>query len=204
MRRDTNRRNRRSIRLRGYDYRWPGAYFVTICTDRRLCILEDDRIRQVVTRAWSRCASRGRIPESYDFVVMPNHVHGIVYINEPQLTRPATPVGTQRPTPGTASLRAQTTAFPSRLERGGAASAPRGVPALRVPSKSLSSMIRARSSRRRRFRSTGFARRPGWRCGRMGFTSASSGMRRRCTVSGSTSWITRLSGSRIRTIRITC
>ena len=35
MKYDPQRHHRRSIRLKGYDYTWPGAYFVTICTQGR-------------------------------------------------------------------------------------------------------------------------------------------------------------------------
>ena len=35
---DPERHHRRSIRLKGYDYSQAGAYFVTCCTDRRVCI----------------------------------------------------------------------------------------------------------------------------------------------------------------------
>ena len=38
MKYDPNRHHRRSIRLKGYDYRQPGAYFVTICAFQRQCL----------------------------------------------------------------------------------------------------------------------------------------------------------------------
>ena len=79
---------RRSIRLTGYNYSQAGAYFVTICAHQRLCLFGDvvagemrlsDR-GQVVADIW------GKIPEHHPhvkldaFVVMPNHVHGILHI----------------------------------------------------------------------------------------------------------------------------
>ncbi|HEY8767253.1 MAG TPA: transposase [Dehalococcoidia bacterium] len=71
----------RSIRLPRYDYRLFGAYLVTICTYRRECTLNDDRIRQAVQLSW-RSANGGRKSDPYDFIVMPNHVHGIVWVSE--------------------------------------------------------------------------------------------------------------------------
>jgi len=45
---------RRSIRLRGFDYSTPGAYFVTICARDRRCIL--DEVADVVTACWNEIA----------------------------------------------------------------------------------------------------------------------------------------------------
>jgi len=38
MNHDLNKHHRRSIRLKGYDYAQPGAYFVTICTQDQACL----------------------------------------------------------------------------------------------------------------------------------------------------------------------
>ena len=38
---DPDRRHRRSLRLRGYDYAGLGSYFVTICTQDRACLFGD-------------------------------------------------------------------------------------------------------------------------------------------------------------------
>ena len=82
--------NRRSIRLREYDYAQAGAYFVTICTQHRECLfgeIVDGRARlnapgEVVAAEWSRSARIRREIELDSFVVMPNHVHGIVVIRD--------------------------------------------------------------------------------------------------------------------------
>ena len=85
-----DRWHRRSVRLAGYDYAQPGAYFVTICTQGRECIFGSVRGASVdlslqgdiVWRAWDA------LPEHYAhvkldaFVVMPNHVHGIILLKE--------------------------------------------------------------------------------------------------------------------------
>ena len=82
------RKNRRSIRLKGYDYSRCGAYFVTICTLNRKCLFGDvvDGLMQLndagrmVQKCW--CAIPDHFPHAQldQFVVMPNHVHGIIMI----------------------------------------------------------------------------------------------------------------------------
>ena len=80
--------HRRSIRLKGYDYSQPGAYFITICTHRRAClfgdVIEGDmHLNPLGNMAW-QCWQA--IPDHFPhaildaFVVMPNHVHSIVWI----------------------------------------------------------------------------------------------------------------------------
>ncbi|MGC8787350.1 MAG: transposase [Anaerolineae bacterium] len=72
--------HRRSIRLPGYDYTQPGAYFVTICTQNRECLFDDPVLRAVVETCWQ--AIPRHIPQvKLDaWVVMPNHVHGIIVV----------------------------------------------------------------------------------------------------------------------------
>ena len=87
---DPTRHHRRSIRLRGYDYSLPGAYFVTICVrDRRLVFGEvvagdvrHSRIGEVAHAFWTNIPDH--VPEVVldAFVVMPNHVHGIIGITD--------------------------------------------------------------------------------------------------------------------------
>jgi REP element-mobilizing transposase RayT len=81
---------RRSIRLMGFDYRDAGAYFVTICTFRRACVLADvvdDRVSltavgSVVESAWRTIP--GYFPHFglEGYVVMPNHLHGILVLQD--------------------------------------------------------------------------------------------------------------------------
>jgi putative transposase len=81
-----DKRGRRSIRLRGYDYAQPAAYFVTVCTRNHTCLfghvvngeMHLNEAGEMVRSVWDRL--RGRFPsvEPDAFVVMPNHVHGII------------------------------------------------------------------------------------------------------------------------------
>lgn len=77
------------LRLRGHDYTQPGAYFVTICTEQRLCLLGeiggDDTFRAspagaMIAAFWTKIPDRYPHIELDDMVVMPNHVHGILFI----------------------------------------------------------------------------------------------------------------------------
>ena len=86
---DPARHRRHSIRLRGYDYAQAGAYFVTICTQDRGCLFGEivdvevrpNDIGAIVREEWFRSADIRQeielLPD--EFVVMPNHIHGIVW-----------------------------------------------------------------------------------------------------------------------------
>jgi len=82
--------HRRSIRLPGYDYTGPGGYFITICTYRHLPffgkIVDGEMILSLLGRIafqeWIRLTKRFPFLELEEFVVMPNHLHGILIINE--------------------------------------------------------------------------------------------------------------------------
>jgi putative transposase len=77
---DPDKHHRRSIRLKGYDYSSAGAYFVTICTRGRECVLDDPVVTGIITDVWH--ALPGWFPTIIldEFVVMPNHVHLIVWL----------------------------------------------------------------------------------------------------------------------------
>ena len=80
--------NRRSIRLRGYDYSRNGAYFVTICTTQRLCLFGEiaagamqlSPVGEAVDAAWRDLPVYRPSLILDAWVVMPNHLHGIVIL----------------------------------------------------------------------------------------------------------------------------
>jgi len=80
--------HRRSIRLQGYDYTKIGVYFVTICTFQREALFGDvidgqmqlNRIGQIITSLWQAIPHHFLNVELDKFVLMPNHLHGIVII----------------------------------------------------------------------------------------------------------------------------
>ena len=81
--------NRRSIRLQGYDYSQAGAYFVTLCTHNRECLLGEiingemrlNDSGRIVANEWLKTAEIRNEIELDEWVVMPNHFHGILVIN---------------------------------------------------------------------------------------------------------------------------
>lgn len=88
MKFDPDKHARRSIRLREYDYTRPGAYFVTICTYRRECLLGDvansnmvrNECGDIVQACWDEIPAHFPNAELDTFAVMPNHVHGIIML----------------------------------------------------------------------------------------------------------------------------
>ena len=82
--------SRRSIRLKNYDYSQAGAYFVTVCTHARACVFGDVVDGAMVLNDAGKVAAQcwQAIPEHFPhvaldvFVVMPNHVHGILFIHD--------------------------------------------------------------------------------------------------------------------------
>lgn len=88
MRYDPARHHRRSIRLKDYDYSQDGAYFVTICVYERQCLfgsVDQGEIRlnapgMMVSKAWQDLDERFPEVKTDAFVVMPNHIHGILWL----------------------------------------------------------------------------------------------------------------------------
>ncbi len=88
MRYDSFRHHRRSLRLKGYDYALPGQYFVTICAHGHLPLLDSAIARQIIDKAWQALPIRFPNIRLDEFVIMPNHIHGIIVITrEPPCCR---------------------------------------------------------------------------------------------------------------------
>ena len=90
MKFDPRIHHRRSIRFKGFDYTQPGAYFVTLVSYQRECLFGevlDGQVRlndigKIVDRCW-RVISRHFPEVELDiFVLMPNHLHGIIWISD--------------------------------------------------------------------------------------------------------------------------
>lgn len=85
---DHNNYCRRSIRLKGYDYASEGVYFVTLCTNDHRCVFGDVRRGEMAVNAcgaivdtwWREIPNHFPNVEMDEFIVMPNHVHGIIKI----------------------------------------------------------------------------------------------------------------------------
>jgi len=79
---DPSIHRRRSIRLKGWDYTTPGAYFVTTVVQGRTCLLDPPPVRAMVRAVWESLPERFPAVRLDEFVIMPNHVHFIVWITE--------------------------------------------------------------------------------------------------------------------------
>jgi putative transposase len=80
--------HRRSIRLPGYDYSQVGAYFVTVCSYQKECVFGEvvkgemrlNEAGREVLSVWEVLPQRFPSIELDAFVVMPNHIHGIIML----------------------------------------------------------------------------------------------------------------------------
>jgi len=92
MKYDPVKHHRRSIRLHGYDYATPGAYFVTLCVQNRECLLGEIRAAgemrlneagRMIEKWWLELNHKFPNVDTDEYVVMPNHFHGVVVIVAP-------------------------------------------------------------------------------------------------------------------------
>ncbi len=87
---DPDVHHRRSIRLRGYDYSAAAAYFVTVCTEGRECLfgavvdgaMVANEIGRMIETFWHGLPKRYPGAELDEFVLMPNHVHGVIVLSD--------------------------------------------------------------------------------------------------------------------------
>ncbi len=88
MRYDPQKHHRRSIRLKGYDYSQPGLYFVTVVTQDHKMLFGDvvngkmvlNKFGEIVRNEWLKTAEIRKNIELDEYVIMPNHIHGIIVI----------------------------------------------------------------------------------------------------------------------------
>lgn len=82
--------HRCSIRLKGYDYSNPGGYFVTICVNRGEFLLGEiknsnsilSEIGKIVESIWLSLSERFPTASQDQYIIMPNHFHGIIMIDD--------------------------------------------------------------------------------------------------------------------------
>ncbi len=87
---DPDRPRPSSLRLKGYDYTQPGAYFVTICTQNRECLFGEivggivklNEYGNIVAQSWQWLQQQYSYVELDTWVIMPNHLHGIIVITD--------------------------------------------------------------------------------------------------------------------------
>ena len=84
-----------SARAQWWNYSWNGAYFVTICTDNREHFfgeIKGGKMRLsptgvVADLLWHQIPHHAPFVELGDFVVMPNHIHGIIILDKPDIVQ---------------------------------------------------------------------------------------------------------------------
>ena len=87
---------RHSIRLPGYNYSQEGWYFITICTQKHLCLfgeIAEDRMRLsdaglMIDLWWRKLIGKFLHVQLDGYVIMPNHFHGIIYVGAALCGRP--------------------------------------------------------------------------------------------------------------------
>ncbi|HKY56308.1 MAG TPA: transposase [Anaerolineales bacterium] len=85
---DPKKHHRRSIRLKRYDYSQAGAYYVTVVTQGRECLFGEiidgamhlNEYGEIVQKWWNEIPNHFPNVELGAFIIMPNHVHGIIFI----------------------------------------------------------------------------------------------------------------------------
>jgi len=82
--------HRKAIRLKEYDYSQPGEYFVTICIYEKACVFGEvfeektrlSMVGEIAKKCWEEIPKHFPNIELDEYVIMPNHVHGIIIITE--------------------------------------------------------------------------------------------------------------------------
>ena len=98
---DPEKHHRRSIRLRNYDYRRQGSYYVTICAHEKRCIFGEikdnaaclNEIGNIAKSNWLTLPQRFPTLEIDEYIIMPNHMHGIITLTGMPSSTKAPPLG---------------------------------------------------------------------------------------------------------------
>lgn len=99
MSRFQNKYRIESSRLPGWDYSSPGHYFITVCTHNRINVFGEithntmnlNKYGSIVIHEWKKSFGIRRELVADEFIVMPNHFHGIVQLVNPPKRRDARP-----------------------------------------------------------------------------------------------------------------
>lgn len=161
MKYNPKKHHRRSIRLQGYDYASPGAYFVTVCVQGRECRLGEvvdgemqlNASGEIAAQSWLWLGKRYPYVAVDQWVVMPNHTHAIIVIdNDAEDTRIAASRDprTGIPRTGIPRMGIPGTGDPRILRTGGSRTAPSAAaaPARRKPLGRLVGAFKTVSTKR--------------------------------------------------------
>ena len=86
---------RKQLRLKNYDYKQNGLYFITICIQNRECLLSEINNEitiyaagEMIKEIWHNMPLYYKGVQVHEFVLMPNHIHGIIEFTSSELTLP--------------------------------------------------------------------------------------------------------------------
>lgn len=104
-----NIHQRKTIRLKGYDYSQEGLYFITICTKNKECLFGNiandvmilNDAGMAVEKCWYEIPNHFPNTKLHQMVVMPNHFHGIIEITATTTAPTTTSVRTPTSAPTT-------------------------------------------------------------------------------------------------------
>ena len=85
---NSQQHHRRSVRLKEFDYSQPGWYYITICTHNKKCLFGGiadskmvlNKFGKIVNEEWQKTKEIRRNIDLDYYVIMPNHIHGIIII----------------------------------------------------------------------------------------------------------------------------
>jgi putative transposase len=91
MKFDPEKHHRKSTRFKNFDYSSSGVYFLTVCAFQRECIFGGIINSEMILSSagertleiWEELPSRFPMVELDSFVIMPNHVHGVICLTNP-------------------------------------------------------------------------------------------------------------------------
>jgi putative transposase len=166
---DPAKHHRRSIRLKGHDYAGGGVYFVTLCAHREAGnVFENEAAKKVVAECWQKIPAHFPQAGAGEFVVMPDHVHGIIRMAVGAKNLPpvrgvdaAVAAGHKRPRGTSRTLGSVIRGFKIGVVKGLAHPAPRG-PAPRIWHRNYYEMIVRSAEAERRIAE--YIRMNPWRC----------------------------------------
>lgn len=102
---DSQKHHRRSIRLKGYDYASEGPYFVTIVVQGRQCLFGEivdgkmhlNQCGVIIQKWWNEIPKHFPNMKLGAFIIMPNHIHGIIFITNERRGEVLSPRNDQDP-----------------------------------------------------------------------------------------------------------
>jgi putative transposase len=150
-----NIHHRRSIRLKGFDYSQAGFYFITICCQGRICRFGDvvngemilNENGKIAFDEWLKTPEIRNNVELCEFVIMPNHMHGIIRLfdrgelHSPETNELHSPANNELHSPANNELDSPETNELHSIDRRGVCKTP-----LRSPSQTIGAIVRGYKS----------------------------------------------------------